>query len=232
MMATVTGMGRRMARWVAGLAAAACCMAGVALPAHAVDEEPISLPQTAPSQAPSPGFLPGHILKISARLDRTTYETGDDEIEWVTHYYVFVRKGPYGAEITRDDCQQIANTFWAGSADTYTASAVYDLSGCSFDAYYLKDAQHAFYSLDESGHIEVRAPSQTSANSPRHSKTPLSPTSKSPSRIFATLNATGTPREPTSTEKSRPTPIHPHARGAHSTARLSPPRTTPSWSVT
>ena len=157
MMATVTGVGRRVARWMAGLAAAACCVAGVALPAHAANEEPISLPQTAPSQAPSPGFLPGHILNISARLDRTTYETGDDEIEWVTHYYVWVWNSD-DATITRDDCQQIANTFWAGSADNYTASAVYDPSGCSFDAYYLKDAQHAFYSLDESGRIEVRAP--------------------------------------------------------------------------
>ena len=157
MMATVTGMGRRAARWVAGLAAAACCVAGVALPAHAANEEPISLPQTAPSQAPSPGFLLGHILNISARLDRTTYETGDDEIEWVTHYYVFVWNYD-DAKITRDECQQIANTFWAGSADNYTASAVYAPIGCTFDAYYLKDAQHAFYSLDESGHIEVRAP--------------------------------------------------------------------------
>ena len=157
MTATVTGMGRRMARWMAGLAAAACCVAGAALPAHAADEEPISLPQTAPSQAPSPGFLPGHILNISARLDRTTYETGDDEIEWVTHYYVRVWNAD-DATITRDECQQIANTFWAGSADTYTASAVYSPNGCSFDAYYLKDAQHAFYSLDESGRIEVRAP--------------------------------------------------------------------------
>ena len=156
-MATVTGMGRRAARWVAGLAAAACCVAGVALPAHAANEEPISLPQTAPSQAPSPGFLPGHILHIRARLDRTTYETGDDEIEWVTHYYVFVWNYD-DAKITRDECQQIANTFWAGSADNYTASAVYAPIGCTFDAYYLKDAQHAFYSLDESGHIEVRAP--------------------------------------------------------------------------
>ena len=138
-------------------AAAACCVAGVALPAHAANEEPISLPQTAPSQAPSPGFLPGHILNISARLDRTTYETGDDEIEWVTHYYVRVWNAD-DATITRDDCQQIANTFWAGSADNYTASAVSAPYGCSFDAYYLKDAQHAFYSLDESGHIEVRAP--------------------------------------------------------------------------
>ena len=145
------------AKWMACAAAAACCVAGVALPAHAANEEPISLPQTAPSQAPSPGFLPGHILNISARLDRTTYETGDDEIEWVTHYYVWVWNAD-DAKITRDDCQQIANTFWAGSADNYTASAVYDPSGCSFDAYYLKDAQHAFYSLDESGHIEVRAP--------------------------------------------------------------------------
>ena len=157
MMATVTGMGRRAARWVAGLAAAACCVAGVALPAHAANEEPISLPQTAPSQAPSPGFLLGHILNISARLDRTTYETGDDEIEWVTHYYVFVWNYD-DAKITRDECQQIANTFWAGSADNYTASAVYAPIGCTFDAYYLKDAQHAFYSLDESGRIEVRAP--------------------------------------------------------------------------
>ena len=138
-------------------AAAACCVAGVALPAHAANEEPISLPQTAPSQAPSPGFLPGHILNISARLDRSTYETGDDEIEWVSHYYVWVWNSD-DATITRDDCQQIANTFWAGSAENYTASAVYSPIGCTFDAYYLKDAQHAFYSLDESGRIEVRAP--------------------------------------------------------------------------
>ena len=156
-MMVMTGVGRRATRWMAGLAAAACCVAGVALPAHAANEEPISLPQTAPSQAPSPGFLPGHILNISARLDRTTYETGDDEIEWVTHYYVWVWNAD-DATITRDDCQQIANTFWAGSADNYTASAVSAPYGCSFDAYYLKDAQHAFYSLDESGHIEVRAP--------------------------------------------------------------------------
>ena len=156
-MMVMTGVGRRVARWMAGLAAVACCVAGVALPAHAVDEEPISLPQSAPSQAPSPGFLPGHILNISARLDRTTYETGDDEIEWVTHYYVRVWNAD-DATITRDDCQQIANTFWAGSADNYTASAVSAPYGCSIDAYYLKDAQHAFYSLDESGHIEVRAP--------------------------------------------------------------------------
>ena len=156
-MMVMKGVGRRAARWVACAAAAACCVAGVALPAHAANEEPISLPQTAPSQAPSPGFLPGHILNISARLDRTTYETGDDEIEWVTHYYVRVWNAD-DATITRDDCQQIANTFWAGSADTYTASAVYSPIGCNFDAYYLKDAQHAFYSLDESGRIEVRAP--------------------------------------------------------------------------
>ena len=154
---SITSIFRQTAKWMACAAAAACCVAGVALPAHAVDEEPISLPQTAPSQAPSPGFLPGHILKISARLDRTTYETGDDEIEWVTHYYVFVWNYD-DAKITRDECQQIANTFWAGSADNYTASAVSAPYGCSIDAYYLKDAQHAFYSLDESGHIEVRAP--------------------------------------------------------------------------
>ena len=154
---SITSIFRQTAKWMACAAAAACCVAGVALPAHAADEEPISLPQTAPSQAPSPGFLPGHILKISARLDRTTYETGDDEIEWVTHYYVFVWNYD-DAKITRDECQQIAHTFWAGSADNYTASAVSAPYGCSFDAYYLKDAQHAFYSLDESGHIEVRAP--------------------------------------------------------------------------
>ena len=154
---SITSTFRPTAKWMACAAAAACCVAGVALPAHAANEEPISLPQTAPSQAPSPGFLPGHILNISARLDRTTYETGDDEIEWVTHYYVWVWNAD-DAKITRDDCQQIANTFWAGSADNYTASAVYSPIGCTFEAYYLKDAQHAFYSLDESGRIEVRAP--------------------------------------------------------------------------
>ena len=230
-MMVMTRVGRRMARWVAGLAAAACCVAGVALPAHAANEEPISLPQTAPSQAPSPGFLPGHILNISARLDRTTYETGDDEIEWVTHYYVWVWNAD-DAKITRDDCQQIANTFWAGSADNYTASAVSAPYGCSIDAYYLKDAQHAFYSLDESGRIEVRAPLADLSQFAQAFENATITDFEISFSEFATLNATGTPREPTSTEKSRPTPIHPHARGVHSTARLSPPRMIPSWSVT
>ena len=58
-MMVMTRVGRRAARWMAGLAAAACCVAGVALPAHAANEEPISLPQTAP--------LPGSLRRFLTR---------------------------------------------------------------------------------------------------------------------------------------------------------------------
>ena len=70
-MATVTGMGRRAARWMAGLAAVACCVAGAALPAHA--DGPVPVPSTPPTAAPTTPLFPGRTIYMRAR-----FEFGED----------------------------------------------------------------------------------------------------------------------------------------------------------
>ena len=61
-------------------------------------------------------------------------------------------------KITREECQSIANTFWSGSAEGYFVKVSHVGGNCDIEAYYLGEARHAFYSLDESGHLQVRAP--------------------------------------------------------------------------
>ena len=60
-------------------------------------------------------------------------------------------------KITREECQSIANTFWSGSAEGYFVKVSHVGGNCDIEAYYLGEARHAFYSLDES-HLQVRAP--------------------------------------------------------------------------
>ncbi len=72
MMATVTGVGRRVARWMAGLAAVACCVAGAALPAQA-DDGPVPVPSTPPTAAPTTPLFPGRTIRMRAR-----FEFGED----------------------------------------------------------------------------------------------------------------------------------------------------------
>ena len=61
-------------------------------------------------------------------------------------------------KITREECQSIANTFWSGSAEGYFVKVSHVGGNCDIEAYYLGEVRHAFYSLDESGHLQVRAP--------------------------------------------------------------------------
>jgi len=61
-------------------------------------------------------------------------------------------------KITREECQSIANTFWSGSAEGYFVKVSHVGGNCDIEAYYLGEARHAFYSLDEAGHLQVRAP--------------------------------------------------------------------------
>jgi len=65
-MATVTGVGRRVARWMAGLAAVACCMAGAALPAHAHDG-PVPVPPPPPRGGEPPGGGGGGAFALIGR---------------------------------------------------------------------------------------------------------------------------------------------------------------------
>ena len=67
MMATVTGVGRRVARWMAGLAVAACCVVGAALPAQA--DGPVPVPSTPPTAAPTTPLFPGRTIYMRARFE-------------------------------------------------------------------------------------------------------------------------------------------------------------------
>ena len=61
-------------------------------------------------------------------------------------------------DITKEECQYLADTFWSGSAPDYFVKVESRGVFCNLDAYYLGEARHAFYSLDEAGHVQVRAP--------------------------------------------------------------------------
>jgi len=64
----------------------------------------------------------------------------------------------YHGAITEQECQELVSTFWSGTGPDYVVEAAVEYDDCTIDAYYLGEARHAFYSLDESGHMQVRPP--------------------------------------------------------------------------
>ena len=62
-----------------------------------------------------------------------------------------------GSDLTQQECQDLVNTFWSGTGPDYYAQAA-QTSNCEIEAYYTGEARHAFYSLDEAGHMQVRPP--------------------------------------------------------------------------
>ena len=148
MMATVTGVGRRVARWMAGLAAVACCMAGAALPAHA-DDGPVPVPSTPPTAPPSTPLFPGRTIHMTANFRLSEDPVPGQQRSQPTAYLTLVfSQWGNGWSLTEQECQELVSTFWA--------AVKYD--DCQIEAYYLGEARHAFYSLDESGHMQVRPP--------------------------------------------------------------------------
>ena len=158
MMATVTGVGRRVARWMAGLAAVACCVAGAALPAQA-DDGPVPVPSTPPTAPPSTPLFPGRTIHMGAR-----FEFGEDIVpgqQGITPTaYLTLVFSEWGNErnLTEQECQELVSTFWSGTGPDYQVEAAVKYDDCQIKAYYLGEARHAFYSLDESGHMQVRPP--------------------------------------------------------------------------
>ena len=157
MMATVTGVGRRVARWMAGLAAVACCVAGAALPAHA--DGPVPVPSTPPTAAPTTPLFPGRTIHM-----RANFEFGERAVPGQQRSqpaaYLWLVFSDWGNErsLTEQECQELVSTFWSGTGPDYQVEAAVKYDDCQIEAYYLGEARHAFYSLDESGHMQVRPP--------------------------------------------------------------------------
>ena len=158
MMATVTGAGRRAARWIACAAVVACCAVGAALPAYA-DDGPVPVPSTPPTAAPTTPLFPGRTIRMRAR-----FEFGEDIVPGQqgitpTAYLTLVfSEWGNGRNLTEQECQDLVSTFWSGTGPDYQVEAAVKYDDCQIKAYYLGEARHAFYSLDESGHMQVRPP--------------------------------------------------------------------------
>ena len=152
-----TTLKARVARWVACVVAVGTCMVGVGVPASVGD--PLPTPSVPVAASPETPVLPGHVVWISVVVEQTAIETPAKTREWSIHMRMaFFGVESQGEKFAREDCQFLADTFWSGSAPDYFVEAESRGSFCNLDAYYLGEARHAFYSLDEAGHVQVRAP--------------------------------------------------------------------------
>ena len=147
----------RVARWVACVVAVGACVVGVGVPASVGD--PLPTPSVPVAASPETPVLPGHVVWISVVVEQTAIETPAKTREWSIHMRMaFFGVESQGEKFAREDCQFLADTFWSGSAPDYFVKAESRGVFCNLDAYYLGEARHAFYSLDEAGHVQVRAP--------------------------------------------------------------------------
>ena len=157
-MMVMRGVGRRVARWMAGLAAVACCVAGAALPAHA-DDGPVPVPSTPPTAPPSTPLFPGRTIHMTANFRLSEDPVPGQQRSQPTAYLTLVfSQWGNGWSLTEQECQELVSTFWSGTGPDYQVEAAVKYDDCQIEAYYLGEARHAFYSLDESGHMQVRPP--------------------------------------------------------------------------
>ena len=148
----------RVARWVACVVAVGACVAGVCAPTHAVGT-PVPTPSVPVTAAPETPLLPNHGIVARVVVEQLLVETSEDTREWAMRISIaFTHTFDSPEKINREECQSIANTFWSGSAEGYFVKVSHVGGNCDIEAYYLGEARHAFYSLDESGHLQVRAP--------------------------------------------------------------------------
>ena len=156
-MMVMTGVCRRVARWMAGLAAVACCVAGAALPAHA-DDGPVPVPSTPPTAAPTTPLFPGRTIYMRARFEFGEHTVPGQGIKPNAFLTLVFSEWGNGRNLTEQECQDLVSTFWSGTGPDYQVEATTESNRCEIRAFYLGETRHAFYSLDEAGHMQVRPP--------------------------------------------------------------------------
>ena len=152
----MTVVTRRLGAWVAcALVATAClCVGGV--PARA-DDTPVRIASATPT-APEPGSLmPGNEVWMDISIRYGLDGTGTDTLHTVD-VTIMLSLGELGQHFQVEDCQAIADTFWSGSHPDFKSTASFSPLSCILKATYYREARHAFYSMDESGHLQLRAP--------------------------------------------------------------------------
>ena len=147
---------RRVARWVACALAAAACVTGVAMPARAYSKTPVPIASATPTAPAAGSMLAGKTIDIRIELKEYLRATATSKEHMHQLHVEF--DAQYPDELTAEECQQIADTFWSGTGPEFKPNATYSGEDCVLDAFYSGQLRHAFYSLDESGHFLLRAP--------------------------------------------------------------------------
>ena len=155
-MTTQTTTRRRVARWVACALAAAACVTGVAMPARAYSKTPVPIASATPTAPEAGSMLAGKTIDIRIELKEYLRATATSTENMHQLHMEF--DAHYPDKVTAEECQQIADTFWSGTGPEFKPSATYAYESCELDAFYSGQLRHAFYSLDESGHFQLRAP--------------------------------------------------------------------------
>ena len=155
-MTTQTTTRRRAARWVACALVATACLCVGGAPARA-DDTPVRIASATPT-APEPGTLmPGNEIKMNISIRYGLDGSGTDMLDTV-EVKIRLSLGELGQHFQVEDCQAIADTFWSGSHPDFKSKASFSPLSCDLEATYYREARHAFYSMDESGHLQLRAP--------------------------------------------------------------------------
>jgi len=101
--------------------------------------------------------LPGREISIGAKVSQHR-DDFSGEVTYFTNLTVTFFADGRSADLTQQDCSDLVATFWSGRSNNYYVKAEYLSNLCIITADYAREARHAFYSLDESGHVQVRAP--------------------------------------------------------------------------
>ena len=155
-MTTQTTTRRRVALWAACALAAAACVTGVAMPARAYNKTPVPIASATPTAPAAGSMLAGKTIDIRIELKEYLRATATSKENMHQLHMEF--DAHYPDKVTAEECQQIADTFWSGTGPEFKPNATYAYESCELDAFYSGQSRHAFYSLDESGHFQLRAP--------------------------------------------------------------------------
>ena len=152
----MTVVTRRLGAWVACALVATACLCVGGAPARA-DDTPVRIASATPT-APEPGSLmPGVEIWMSISI-RYGLDGSDTDMLNTVEVTIMLSLGELGQHFQVEDCQAIADTFWSGSHPDFKATASFSPISCVLKATYYREARHAFYSMDESGHFQLRAP--------------------------------------------------------------------------
>ena len=152
----MTVVTRRLGAWVACALVATACLCVGGAPARA-DDTPVRIASATPT-APEPGTLmPGVEIWMNIRI-RYGLDGSDTDMLNTVEVTIMLSPGELGQHFQVEDCQAIADTFWSGSHPDFKATASFSPLSCILKATYYREARHAFYSMDESGHLQLRAP--------------------------------------------------------------------------